>query len=190
MSTRNRYSPLAPQNEVLPLLPPPEDHQVIEFEERPVTPVEELRIRSLDATPSPTQKEQGSIHEVSIESLVFDSSANHRLLYTSWIISLYPSMNYSNTSRPSLLMMTKNSPTKYLQLGAFVSKYVKFHSNHVDMYFGQSFLTLLVSRYGSPVTLTSLNALHRILSTEMHGRLSGRRWRSTTMRCVKHGMAS
>jgi len=59
-----------------------------------------------------------------------------------------------------------------------------------DWPFGQSFLTLLVSRYGSPVTLTSLNALRRILSTEMHGRLSGRRWRSTTMRCVKHGMAS
>jgi len=68
MSTRNRYSPLAPQNEVLPLLPPPEDHQVIEFEERPVTPVEELRIRSIDAiaVPSSAQKEQGSIPEVSI----------------------------------------------------------------------------------------------------------------------------
>jgi len=68
MSMRNRHSLLAPQSEVLPLLPPPEDHQVIEFEERPVTPMEELRIPSLVAiaVPSFTQEEQGSIHEVSI----------------------------------------------------------------------------------------------------------------------------
>jgi len=76
---RNRYSSLT-VDELLPPLPPsPEGHQVIEFEERPVAPAEERRTPSPVpiAAPSSTQEEQGSIREVSIASLVFQSSATH-----------------------------------------------------------------------------------------------------------------
>jgi len=99
MSSRNRYSSLAPQDETLPPLPPsPEGHQVIEFEEIPVALVKERRIPSRVpiALPSSKQEEQGSIHEVSIASLALDSSANHRLLYISWMISMRISMNKNN----------------------------------------------------------------------------------------------
>jgi len=95
---RNRYSPLTVDESLPPLPPSPEGHQVIEFEEIPVALVKERRTPSRVpiALPSFKQEEQGSIHEVSIASLVFDSSANHRLLYISWMISIHMSKNKTN----------------------------------------------------------------------------------------------
>jgi len=85
MSTRNRYSPLAVDEPLPPLPPSPEGHRVIEFEERPVTPAEELRTPSLVAIAGPSStrdQRKASIHEVSITffKLIFDRSANHMLL--------------------------------------------------------------------------------------------------------------
>ena len=74
MSTRNRFSPLAPDE---PLPPHPlssEGHRVIEFEDRPVTPVEGRTAFPVDATvlSSVQNEEQGSIHEVSTVLSVFE----------------------------------------------------------------------------------------------------------------------
>ena len=79
MSSRNRYSPLVVDEPLPPLPPSPEGHRVIDIEEMPVTPVEELRTPSPVSivAPSSTQEEQGSIHEVSVASLVFQSSVTH-----------------------------------------------------------------------------------------------------------------
>jgi len=79
MSIRNRYSSLT-VDELLPPLPPsPTGHRVIEFDDTRVTPVEELRTPSpaAVAVPSSKQEEQGSVHEVSIASLVFQSLVTH-----------------------------------------------------------------------------------------------------------------
>ena len=79
MSTRNRYSPLAVDEPLPPLPPSPEGHRVIEFGERPVTPAEERRTPSpvAIAVPSSKEEEQGSVNEVSVASLVFQSSVTH-----------------------------------------------------------------------------------------------------------------
>ena len=69
MSTQNRYFPLVPDELVPPLPPSPNSgHQVIEFEERPVTPVHELgpSLPVGKAVPSIQDEQQGSIHEVII----------------------------------------------------------------------------------------------------------------------------
>ena len=76
MSTRNRYSPLAVDEPLPPLPPSPEGHRIIEFEERPVTTAEECRTPSPVpiVVPSSTQEEQGSVHEVCMALLIFQSS--------------------------------------------------------------------------------------------------------------------
>ena len=132
MCRRNQYSSLAP-DELLP--PSPKGHRVIEFEETPVMPAEERRTPSPVAigVPSSLQEEQGSVHEVSLTSLIFDHSADHRLLCISWRISLHMSMNSGYKNPQSLPVSMKNCPARRLRVGAFVSKYVKLHSNHVDV---------------------------------------------------------
>ena len=79
MSTRNRYSLLVVDEPLPPLPPSPEGHRVIEFEEMPIAPVEERRTPSpvAIAVPSSKQEEQGSVNEVSVASLVSQSSVTH-----------------------------------------------------------------------------------------------------------------
>jgi len=132
---RNRYSPLTVDESLPPLPPSAEGHRVIELEERSVAPVEKLRTPSPVSivVPSSKQEEQGSIHEVSIASLVFDSSANHMVLYISWMISRNTSTSKGNKNRSSPPVLVKNCPTKHLRLGALILKYVKLHSSHANI---------------------------------------------------------
>jgi len=81
MSTRNRFSPLAPDEPLPPHPPSSEGHQVIEFEDRPLTQVEGIRRTALpvDVTvlSSAQNEEQGSIHEVSTVLSVFERDIEH-----------------------------------------------------------------------------------------------------------------
>jgi len=74
MSTRNRFSPLAPDELFPPHRPSAEGHRVIEFEDRPLTPVEGRTPLPVDATilSSAQDQEQGSIHEVCTILSIFE----------------------------------------------------------------------------------------------------------------------
>jgi len=79
MSIRNRFSPLASDEPFSPHPPSSEGHRAIEFEDRPVTPVEGRTPLPVDATilSSAQDEEQGSIHEVCTILSIFERDIEH-----------------------------------------------------------------------------------------------------------------
>jgi len=92
MSTRNRFSPLAPDDPFPQLPPSPEGHQIIEFEWRPAAPVEaRVPLQVNSAVPSFTQdEEQGSFHEVRTLLSMFERLIEHRVTLAGGYFRVHP----------------------------------------------------------------------------------------------------